>query len=92
VQEAADLEPPKPVLSVKAGRLATHPAADRPVAAPKITLPAGVSAIPNLATSSPVLPQKPDTKPSPPDPPEVSEVPTTRLTRHSFLLRLLANT
>jgi hypothetical protein len=84
--EAADPEPAKTVLSVKAGRLAIHPAADRPIDAPKITLPAGVTSIPNLATSSPVLPQKSETKPSAPDPPEVSEVLTTGLRAEKGLL------
>ncbi|HYU46889.1 MAG TPA: hypothetical protein VEK84_12030 [Terriglobales bacterium] len=64
--------PAQEALVVKAETLALRPTPDQPIAEPKITLPvAAASAIQNLATSKPAIPERPAV----PRPPEVSDVP-----------------
>jgi hypothetical protein len=64
--------PAQEALVVKAETLALRPTPDQPIAEPKLTLPvAAASAIPDLATSKPTIPERP----AAPRPPEVSDVP-----------------
>jgi len=71
---------------VKSGRLALPRIPDTPVAAPKISLPvAKSSAIPDLATVKPTLPERP-APPSAPSPSEVSEMAAARWHQEGLLV------
>jgi len=63
--------PAQEALVVKTETLALRPNPDQPIAEPKITLPVAASAIQDLATSKPAIPERPAV----PRPPEVSDVP-----------------
>ena len=71
--------PPKPVLKVQPGRLALRPAADTPIPAPKLTLPAAAaSQVPALTAAEPVMPQPLPAKPEVPRAAEISDMPVDR--------------
>lgn len=83
----AAADPPKPVLKVRPGTLALRPAADKPIPAPKLTLPAAAaSQVPALAASEPVLPQPLPAKPEVPAPAEISDVPVDRRSQPGLLV------
>ncbi len=74
------------VIVVKSGRLALPLTPDTQVAAPKISLPvAKSSAIPDLATVKPALPERPP-PPSAPRPSDVAEMPAARRHQEGLLV------
>jgi hypothetical protein len=77
--EVAVAEPPKPVIKVLAGELAIRPRAEKPIQAPKITLPiAAASQAPAMDASEPIVPRLLPAKPVVPGPAQISEVPVDR--------------
>src|SRR5258708_20463350 len=74
--EVAVAEPPKPVIKVLAGELALRPRAEKPIQAPKITLPiAAASQPPAMDASQPIVPRLLPAKPVVPGPAQISDVP-----------------
>jgi len=74
--EVAVADPPKPVIKVLAGEVSLRHPAEKPIAAPKITLPvAAASQPPALDASEPIVPRLLPAKPRVPDPAEISEAP-----------------
>jgi hypothetical protein len=85
--EVAVAQPPKPVLKVLAGEMALRRPAEKPIAAPKITLPVSeASQPPVLDASQPVVPQLLPAKPPVPGPAEISEVPVDRRAETGLLV------
>ena len=77
--EVSVAEPPKPVIKVLAGELALRPPAEKPIQAPKVTLPiAAASQAPALDASQPIVPRLLQAKPVVQGPAQVSEVPVNR--------------
>jgi hypothetical protein len=78
--EVAVADPPKPVIKVLAGKLELRPSVDKPIPAPKITLPvAAASQAPALDASEPVVPGLLlPAKPPVPSPAQLSEVSVDR--------------
>src|SRR5258708_11301630 len=75
---------PKPVLKVTPGTVALRPSADKPIPAPKLTLPAAAaSQVPELAASEPIMPRPLPAKPAPA---EVSDVPVDRRSQQGLLV------
>jgi hypothetical protein len=75
------------VLKVQPGTLALRPAADTPIPAPKLTLPAAAaSQVPALAASEAVMPQPLPAKPEVPGPAEISDVPVDRRSQPGLLV------
>ena len=77
--EVAVADPPKPVIKVLAGEMALRRPAEKPIAAPKITLPiSAASQPPVLDAAEPVVPRLLPAKPPVPGPAEISEAPVDR--------------
>ena len=77
--EVAVAEPPKPVIKVLAGELAIRPRVEKPIQAPKITLPiAAASQAPAMDASEPIVPRLLPAKPVVPGPAQISDVPVDR--------------
>ena len=77
--EVAVAEPPKPVIKILAGEMALRRPTEKPIQAPKITLPiSATSQVPALDASEPIVPRLLPAKPPVPDPAEISEVPVDR--------------
>jgi len=74
--EVAVADAPKPVMKILAGEMALRRPIEKPIPAPKITLPiAAASQPPVLDASQPVVPQLLPAKPPIPGPAQISEVP-----------------
>ncbi len=72
-------EPPKPVIKILAGELAIRPREEKPIQAPKITLPiAAASQAPAMDASEPIVPRLLPAKPVVPGPAQISDVPVDR--------------
>ncbi|MGA7928490.1 MAG: hypothetical protein WCA20_21165, partial [Candidatus Sulfotelmatobacter sp.] len=85
--EVATAEPPKPVLKVKTGELALRPPEDKPIQAPKITLPvAAASQVSALDASEPIVPRLLPAKPAVPDPAEINETAINRTGQKALLV------
>jgi hypothetical protein len=85
--ELAAPEPPKPVLKVLAGKLALRPSEQKPIEAPKITLPlAAAGQVPALDATESIVPRPLPTEPAVPDPPEIHEVAVNRTGQKGLLV------
>src|SRR5260370_25326497 len=74
--EVAVAEPPKPVIKILAGELAIRPRAEKPIQAPKITLPiAAASQAPALDASEPIVPRLLPAQPGVAGPAQSSDAP-----------------
>jgi hypothetical protein len=74
--EVAVADAPKPVMKILAGEMSLRRPVEKPIPAPKITLPiAAASQPPALDASQPVVPRLLPAKPPVPGPAEISEVP-----------------
>src|SRR5439155_16429827 len=80
-------EPPKPVRKILAGEIRLRPSAEKPLQAPKITLPvAAASQPPALDASEPIVPRLLPAKPAIPAPAQVSDVPVDRRKQTGLLV------
>ena len=77
--EVAVAEPPKPVIKVLSGELALRHPVEKPIVAPKITLPmAAASQAPAMDASEPIVPRLLPAKPPVPGPAQISDMPMDR--------------
>ena len=89
--EVAVADPPKSVIKVQAGTLAIRPSVQKPIRAPKITLPVtAASQGPTLDAPEPIVPQllppKPPVPAPVPAPAEISDVPMDRSGQKGLLV------